>query len=377
MKKSTLIALLLLFVMTFANAQTDVHIVNWVYGALVETPDTINGCMDVNYWTTNVPCDSYTWSRNDDEGGSVNDELILIIAEHPFTLYLTAVLDDIVYQDSLCFVTKDWMTPMEDFHMEIDGTGHAVFSGIATSEHKMFFAYRSLDTINWRLVCENYLLPGAWSWRDDDAHFGQDTVWNYRPAVIDTCDMFFYPEMIPGMMMGTQPAPGGGWYLTLRSILQPQLKGSEDYIYPLFTVDSLNNRHPFVIGGEQVILPASANSYLIPGRHPDAYYQGAVAKLSSDKDNEYEILSYSNKVENPLPEVDAIDDHIIETSVIKVYPNPSRGTFIIESNGVLTVTNVFGQVIQELNVDGQVSITLPRGVYIIRNGDAVKKVVVE
>lgn len=343
-------------------------------------PATELKCIDWGFFSTVESYDSYLWEVADStfmpDGGSLTDSTIWCVFEHPGYIKVT-VWDSIGNSgtDSIWFNIKDWVTPMENFHMEIDGTGHAVFSGVATIEHDRIFVYRSLDTTDWSFVSLRYLNPGPWTWRDDEAHFGQDTVWNYDFTIVDTCNTYFAPEMVPGMMMGTQPAPGGGWYITMKSILQPQAKDEEAYVYPMFTVDTIGNRHPFIREGEQVVLPASTNAYLIPDRHPDAYYQGAVARLSPGKDSGYEILSYSNKVENPLPDVDAIDDH--QEISFKVYPNPNSGTFIVEADGLLTITNVLGQVIREFDVRGQVSVTLSRGIYIIRNGDAVEKIVVE
>ena len=391
-KKLMLLALLSFFLVTFANAQikqpTMVESMrDTLYPEIVldfgwpdiehfQHPATELRCITGGPFATLQEYSQYLWEVDScfmPYGGTVTDPSIWCVFDHPG--YIKVYVWDSVGNfgcDSIYFDIKDWVTPMENFQMEIDNTGHAVFSGIATDEHWGFFTFRSLDTVNWWLACQKELTPGPWTWRDDEAHFGVDTVWNYQPFISDTCNETLYPAMVPGMMMGTQPAPGGGWYLTMRTFLQA--RDDENYVYPLFTVDSLNNRHPFIRDDEQVVLPASTNAYLIPDRHPDAYYQGAVAKLTPGKDSGYEILSYSNKVENPLPDVDAIDDH--QETTFKIYPNPSSGTFIVETDGLLHVTNVLGQSVRELEVHGHVSVTLPRGVYIIRNGDVVKKVVV-
>jgi len=393
-KKLTLIVLLSLFFVAMAGAQDKQPTMvestrdtlypeiyqNWAGFVMhYQHPATELKCVDWGFFSTVESYDSYLWEVADStfmpDGGNLRDSTIWCVFEHPGYIKVT-VWDSIGNSgtDSIWFNIKDWVTPMENFHMEIDGTGHAVFSGVATSEHDRVIIDRAIDTVDWHNVYDSPLTPGLWSWRDDNAHFGQDTVWNYLPKIGDTCYTAFYPQMVPGMMMGTQPAPGGGWYITMKSILQARAKDEENYVYPLFTVDINGNRHPFIREGAQVILPASTNAYLIPDKHPDAYYQGAVAKLSPGKDNGYEILSYSNKVENPMPDVDVIDDH--QEITFKVYPNPSSGAFVVEAAGLLHVTNVLGQVIKELEVCGQISITLPKGVYIIRNGDAVKKVVV-
>lgn len=394
MKKLTLIVLLSLFFVAIAGAQNKQPTMvestrDTLYPEIVienggghyehfQHPATNLRCIAWGGFCTLQQYSQYLWEVDScflPDGGDLTSGWLFCSFEHPGYIKVT-VWDSVGNSgtDSIWFNIKDWVTPMENFYMEIDGTGHAVFSGIATIEHDYLFIDRAIDSIDWHGAYQTHLSPGLWTWRDDEAHFGQDTVWNYLIKYSDTCDVGIMPEMTPGMMMGTQPAPGGGWYLTMKSILQSQVKDEESYVYPMFTVDTNGNRHPFIREGEQVILPASTNAYLIPDKHPDAYYQGAVAKLSPGKDNGYEILSYSNKVENPLPDVDAIDDH--QEITFKVYPNPSSGAFVVEADGLLHVTNVLGQVIRELEVRGQVSITLPKGVYIIRNGDAVKKVVV-
>ena len=274
---------------------------------------------------------------------------------------------------------------MEDFYMEIDNTGHAVFSGIATIEHDYLFIDRAIDSIDWHGAYQTHLSPGLWTWRDDEAHFGQDTVWNYLIKYSDTCDFGIIPEMTPGLVMGTQPAPGGGWYLTMKSVMQSnkkELEGrdGEEYVYALYTVDHEGVRHPFEVDGEQVVLPISTQAYLLPGRHPDAYYQGGIGKLTGGKDGGMEVLSYSNKVENPLPDLDDVGD-IPMANALKVWPNPNNGTFTVEGEGRLKVFNLLGQAVIDLDMDGKLTLTLPSGMYLVRlaNGttNETRKVVVE
>ena len=278
--------------------------------------------------------------------------------------------------DSIWFNIKDWTVPIDDFTMEIDSSNHAVFSGTVTPEQTWIGIYRSLDTINWRLVYSHPVSPGHWLWRDQQVHFSPDSVWNYMPCYVDSCDNELYPEMTPGMMMATQPSPGGGWYLTFHTILQSS-KSSDNYVYPIFTIDQDGVRHQLYDDtGEPVILPASANSLLLK-KHPDAYYQGAVARLSNKKDEEYEILSYSNQVENPLPDNDGIPEPI--PTSMKVYPNPTNGTFTVDGATDLTVFNTLGQVITTSHSkNGVHTFTLRPGLYFIKSDEGtVEKVIVE
>ena len=62
---------------------------------------------------------------------------------------------------------------------------------------------------------------------------------------------------------------------------------------------------------------------------------------------------------------------------IKLYPNPTSGTVNVEGTGHLTVMNMLGQTIRELDLNGKISLDLPRGVFFVRNNGATKKLVVE
>ncbi len=406
MKKTILLALLSLLAVNFAQAQTKQPAMvestrdilypeiyqNWAGFVMhYQHPATELKCIDWGFFSTVEAYDSYLWEVADStfmpDGGSLTDSTIWCVFEHPGYIKVT-VWDSIGNSgtDSIWFNIKDWVTPMENFHMEIDGTGHAVFSGVATIEHDRIFVYRSLDTTDWSFVSLRYLNPGPWTWRDDEAHFGQDTVWNYDFNIVDTCNTYFSPELVPGLVMGTQPAPGGGWYLTMKSVMQSNKKeqegrDGEEYVYALYTVDHEGVRHPFEVDGEQVVLPTSTQAYLLPGRHPDAYYQGGIGKLTGGKDGGMEVLSYSNKVENPLPDLDDVGDLNATAAELKVWPNPNNGTFTVEGEGRLKVFNLLGQTVIDRDMDGKLTLMLPSGMYLVQlvNGTTseTRKVVVE
>jgi hypothetical protein len=323
-------------------------------------------------------------------GGNLTDPRIGCIFDHSGYLKVT-VWDSIGNSgtDSIWFNIKDWIEPMPDFTMELDSTNHAVFSGTATSDHHVFEYFRSLDTLSWTGFGHHYLQPGHWTIRDDDVYFTDDSIWNYKLILGDSCGFAYEQEMTPGMVMGTQPAPGGGWYLTMKSVMQSNKKAlegrdGEEYVYALYTVDHEGVRHPFEVDGEQVVLPTSTQAYLLPGRHPDAYYQGGIGKLTGGKDGGMEVLSYSNKVENPLPDLDDVGDLSgdgTNATGLKVWPNPNNGTFTVEGEGHLKVFNLLGQAVIDRDIDGKLTLTLPNGMYLVRlvNGatSETRKVVVE
>ena len=330
--------------------------------------------------STLEPYSQYLWEVDEQFlpiGGNLSDPS-LFVGFHTSGYLKVTVWDSIGNSgtDSIWFNIKDWTVPIEDFTMEIDSSSHAVFTGTVTPEQTWIGIFRSLDTINWRLVYSHPVSPGQWSWRDEQVHFSPDSVWNYIPWYVDSCDNELYPEMTPGMMMATQPSPGGGWYLTFHTVLQSS-KSSNNYVYPIFTIDQDGVRHQLYDDtGEPVILPASANSLLLK-KHPDAYYQGAVARLSDGKDEEYQILSYSNQVENPLPDNDGIPEPI--PTSMKVYPNPTNGTFTVDGATDLTVFNTLGQVVTTSHSEnGTHTFTLRPGLYFIKSDEGtVEKVIVE
>ena len=52
--------------------------------------------------------------------------------------------------------------------------------------------------------------------------------------------------------------------------------------------------------------------------------------------------------------------------LLKVYPNPSEGVFTVEGTGQLTVLNQMGQQILSRDMEGQTTLTLPSGFYLVR-----------
>jgi len=75
----------------------------------------------------------------------------------------------------------------------------------------------------------------------------------------------------------------------------------------------------------------------------------------------------------------AIDE--LDGSNIEVYPNPTNDAFIVKGTGKLSVTNTLGQQILIHNLDGQMKLSLPSGLYFVRveneKGIHMKKIMVK
>lgn len=77
----------------------------------------------------------------------------------------------------------------------------------------------------------------------------------------------------------------------------------------------------------------------------------------------------------PFVGYDAVEES--HTALLEVSPNPAQGHFKVEDKGKVTVTNTLGQVVFTKEIEGKESIALPRGLYIVRLGNATRKVIVE
>ena len=64
-------------------------------------------------------------------------------------------------------------------------------------------------------------------------------------------------------------------------------------------------------------------------------------------------------------------------TAFSVYPNPTQGRFTVEGTGRLTVSNVLGQTILVKEINGKATVDLPQGLYFVRLGNEMRKVVVK
>ncbi len=196
MKKTILLALLALFTVTFAKAQSKPPTLpeatrDTLYPEIVEYlgfgeflhflhPATEIRCVAEGRFRTLEEYQQYQWEVNEEFlplGGDPTESSIFCIFNHPGYLKVT-VWDSIGNSgtDSIWFNIKDWTVPIDDFTMEIDSSNHAVFSGTVTPEQTWIGIYRSLDTINWHQVYSHPVSPGHWTWRDEQVHFSPDSI---------------------------------------------------------------------------------------------------------------------------------------------------------------------------------------------------------
>ena len=70
-----------------------------------------------------------------------------------------------------------------------------------------------------------------------------------------------------------------------------------------------------------------------------------------------------------------------ESEQLVLYPNPSEGTFVVEGRGKLSVVNPLGQQLFTRDIEGQTTLSLPSGFYLLRlengNGSRMSKLLVK
>ena len=326
--------------------------------------------------TTSQQYSSYLWESDFEMlGGTPDGPAIRYMISEPGFIKVTVWDDDgNSGTDCIQFNIKA-LRQLEDFLMEIGDDNHPTFSGIVS------------DQIAIDLYRENFLggesygqtfslTAGLWTYKDQDAYYDEDNLWVYHEYLYDTCRYSQFHALVPGILLNTREE-SGEWYLDMKTLLQGDngyyhdMYGV-DFVYLIFTVDENGNRHHFIDEyGEPVIIPKDIVSWHIPGQHIDKHYQVGVAQIKEDS---YELLSLSNKVENPLLYPTGIEEG---AHVFMVYPNPAQGRFTVEGMGQMTVSNMLGQTVMTKEIDGKTTIELPQGLYFVKMGGKTRKIVVE
>ena len=328
-------------------------------------------CPFVKGFTTSQPYSWYLWESSYFD--PTNSETV--VADIDSSGYIKVTVGDNyghTGSDSIWFHVRNAnVPPMEDFIMEIDDDLHANFSGIATEDHYKLSLYRCFIPELFTYHEDFYLSPGEWVYNDRNAVYSEDTLWLYYIPISDICGSVI-SYIIPGLLLNTD-----GHDLTMRTILQRDdatFYINENFVYLVFTVDEDGNRQEFTDNnGNLLTLQPEATSWPIPNSITEQYLQCGVAKLLED--GSYQLLSLSNKVENPW-----LIDNTTEKEnddPFSIFPNPSHGQVTVVGKGTMTVTNALGQTVMVKEIEGQTTIELPRGLYFVKLGSAVQKIVVE
>lgn len=113
---------------------------------------------------------------------------------------------------------------------------------------------------------------------------------------------------------------------------------------------------------------ASVTSYTCSQSQFDQGYI-VVQGVEAGKDGETRLLSNRS--------LDLVGLGENEATAFKVYPNPAKDRFIVEGSGTMTITNALGQIVLTREIDGKTTIELPQGLYFVKLGENMRKIVLE
>lgn len=350
----------------------DVEIVSYD-GMHFTHPETELMCPIGCLFTTTENYEWYLWETGCEvESFSYSDPEFL--CELNYSCYVKVTVGDTqgnTGSDSIWFNIKE-NHMLEGFMMEVGDDLYPTFKGVAAPDHYRLRLQRNYNGSGAN-VAQFMLEPGEWEFRDEGGHYQEDGLWAYQIFLRDTC-RFDLVCLVPGMLLETE-SQGSDWsLLTMTDVSQNGIHYQDStFVYFVYTIDEMGQRHHYMQGGGPVILDQYTTSWQIPGPHVDPYYQCGVARRHDD--GTYELLSLSNKVPNPLHDINGVDE--LDSMSMSVYPNPAPGRFTVEGQGTMTISNVMGQNILTCEIDGKETIELPRGMYFVKLGGETRKIVVE
>lgn len=200
---------------------------------------------------------------------------------------------------------------------------------------------------------------GNGRWVDDVNSINQTH--RYKISTIDTCgnesEQSFYHQTIS---TATIPLVPNGYRVEWTEYLVEGTKTG--------TTKSVSNYYVFAVDGlgldwsptQIAAVAGSVTSYNLPSINDSLFVVGA--EISGGK-SLTTGLALSNVVDNPL--ISGIPS-IVAVQNVSVYPNPSNGVCTVRGQGLLSVSNVYGQCISQDNIYGTKVITLNSGIYFVR-----------
>ena len=141
-------------------------------------------------------------------------------------------------------------------------------------------------------------------------------------------------------------------------------------------------------GGEAniVVSPSCANAgqVILQAEPADGFVFSCWERFDNQNDEwtsvsenpEYQfILEGYVRIRACFTQIQQIEEQIAET--LSVFPNPSCGKITICCNGIVMVYNVLGQIIGRYEVDESLNLTLKEGLYFLKCGNEIQKVIVK
>lgn len=151
-------------------------------------------------------------------------------------------------------------------------------------------------------------------------------------------------------------------YETGTSLASPQVAGTVALMYSAMDEEMIedckHNPADFALKARQALLDGADHLEVLEGKVAEARRLNAYGAIT-----------------NLLTTYETLEEQTSES--FKVYPNPANGQFTVEGTGQMTVSNTLGQTVMTQHVDGQAAISLPKGLYFIKIGGKVTKIIVK
>lgn len=145
----------------------------------------------------------------------------------------------------------------------------------------------------------------------------------------------------------------------------PEAPQMEDCTESSITLVTLEDGEYNMNGGEWQLSP------VFGGLEPETSY--TFTQRKKETRSHYASPTSPEAVFSTMP--DQLEE--MRRNAFKVYPNPAKDHIMVEGTGLLTIMNVLGQIVMTKEIVGKGKVELPQGLYFVKMGSEIRKIVVE